>query len=121
MVPQNSVRIYGVHQVFRFVEGIWLHRKGPFFSLGKALFYFIRAQHVLSYIVRNLSRQKDSFNSSSLEIIVYIWSIDQVFRLVEGIWLHRKIRPIRFFPKRSMLPHMCATCSELQSYISTME
>ena len=41
--------------------------------------------------------QKDSFNSSSLEIIVYIWSIDQVFRLVEGIWLHRKIRPIRFF------------------------
>ena len=27
MVAQNTVRTYGVNQVFRFVESIWLHRK----------------------------------------------------------------------------------------------
>ena len=27
MVAQNMVRTYGVNQVFRFVEGIWLDRK----------------------------------------------------------------------------------------------
>ena len=41
----------------------------------------------------------------------------EAFRFVEGIWLHRKSRQIR---KRPILPHMCATCSELPSYISTI-
>ena len=27
MVAQNTVRTYGINQVFRFVEGIWLRRK----------------------------------------------------------------------------------------------
>ena len=44
---------YGVSQVFRFVEGIWLHRKSRRiqFFLEKDLFYIIRAQYVLSYHV----------------------------------------------------------------------
>ena len=35
MVAQNTVRTYGVIQAFRFVEGIWLHRKSR-----KILFFF---------------------------------------------------------------------------------
>ena len=52
MVVKDTVRTYGVNQVFRFVEGIWLHRmirQIRFFFLGKGLFYFIRVQHVLRY------------------------------------------------------------------------
>ena len=43
MVDQTTLRTYGVNQVFRFVKGIWLHRKSlqsRFFFLGKDLFYF---------------------------------------------------------------------------------
>ena len=48
---EHGVRAYGMNQVFRFVTGIWLHRKSRqirFFSLEKDLFYFIPAQDVLS-------------------------------------------------------------------------
>ena len=51
MVAQNTVRTYGVNQVVRFIEGIWLPRKNlkiGFFS-QKNLLYFIRAQFILSY------------------------------------------------------------------------
>ena len=48
--------------------------------------------------------------------------VNQVFRFVEGIWLHRKSREIQFFlRKRLILLHTCTTCSELPSYISTMD
>ena len=52
MVAQNTLRAYEVNEVFRFVEGIWLHRKsrqGRFFFGGKDLFCLICAQNVLSY------------------------------------------------------------------------
>ena len=52
MVAQFAMRTYGVNQAFRLVEGIWLHRKGRQVRnifLGKDFFYFICAQHVLSY------------------------------------------------------------------------
>ena len=45
MEAKNTVRTHGVNQVFRFVEGIWLHRQSRqirFFS-EKTLF-FIPAQ-----------------------------------------------------------------------------
>ena len=42
------------------------------------------------------------------------------FRLVEGIWLHRKSLQTRFFSKRPILLHMCAKCYELSSYSFTM-
>ena len=47
---------------------------------------------------------------------------NQVFRFVEGIWLHRKSRQIQFFfsRKRPFLLHMCAKGSEQLSYTSTM-
>ena len=51
MVAQNTLRTYGVNQVSRFVEGIWLQRKSrqiQTFFLRKDPFYFIRAQHFLS-------------------------------------------------------------------------
>ena len=48
------------------------------------------------------------------------YGVKQAFRFFEGIWLHRKSRQIRFFRKRPILHHTCATCSELPSYISTM-
>ena len=48
------------------------------------------------------------------------YGVYQLFRFVEGIWLHRKSRQIRFFRKRPILLHTCARCSELPSYISTM-
>ena len=51
---------------------------------------------------------------------VRTYGVIQVFRFVEGIWLHRKDRQIRFFRKRPILLHMCATCSELPSYLNTM-
>ena len=47
--------------------------------------------------------------------------VNQAFHFVEGIWLHRKSRQIRFiFRKRPILNNTCPTCSELPSYISTM-
>ena len=51
MVAHINMRTHGVNQAFRFVEGIWLHRKSRQirFSVGKDLFYFISAQHVLNY------------------------------------------------------------------------
>ena len=51
---------------------------------------------------------------------VRTYGVNRVFRLVEGIWLHRMGRQIRFFWERPILLHTCATCSELPSYISTM-
>ena len=45
--------------------------------------------------------------------------VSQIFRLVEGIWLHRQRGPV-FFYLEKMLFHMCATCSEVPSTISTM-
>ena len=51
MIAHFTMRTYGVHQVFRLVEGIWLHRKDHQIriSFGKGQFYIIPAQHVLSY------------------------------------------------------------------------
>ena len=51
MVAHSTMRIYGVKKAFRFVEGIWLHRKGRQArkKIGKDLLYIIRTQHVLSY------------------------------------------------------------------------
>ena len=48
---QNTVRAYGINQLFRFVKGVWLHRKSRRiqFFFGKDLFYLIRAQNFLSY------------------------------------------------------------------------
>ena len=50
MVAHLTMRTHGVNQAFRFVEGIWLHRKSRqirFFS-EKDLVYIIRAQHEMS-------------------------------------------------------------------------
>ena len=38
------------------------------------------------------------------------YRVNQAFRFVEGIWLHRKSRPIRFF---SLEKDMKKTCSQL--------
>ena len=49
------------------------------------------------------------------------YGVNQEFRFVEGIRLHRKSRQIRNnFRKRPILDHICATFFELPSYISTM-
>lgn len=51
---------------------------------------------------------------------VRTYEVTQVFRFAAGIWLHRESRQIRFFfRKRPILLHMCATRSELPSYLST--
>ena len=44
MVAHFTLRTHGVNQAFRFVEGIWLHRK----SHQKDLVYIIRAQREMS-------------------------------------------------------------------------
>ena len=51
MVAHLTMRTHGVDQAFRFVVGIWLHRKSRQirFFFGKGLFYILRAQHDLSY------------------------------------------------------------------------
>ena len=46
--------------------------------------------------------------------------VNKTFRFVEGIWLHRKSRQIRFFWKILIIHHTCAACSKLPSYISSM-
>ena len=51
MVAHFTVRTYWVNQAFRFVEGIWLHRKSRqirFFFSEKDLFYIIHAQREMS-------------------------------------------------------------------------
>ena len=50
MVAQFTMRTYGVKQGFRFVEGIWLHRKSSQirFFFGKDLFFIILAQREMS-------------------------------------------------------------------------
>ena len=50
------------------------------------------------------------------------YGINQVFRFGEGNWPHRKSSQIRnFVRKRPILLNTCATCSELPSYISTVD
>ena len=47
MVAHFTMRTHGVNQAFRFIEGIWLHRKSHqirFFFSEKDLVYIIRAQ-----------------------------------------------------------------------------
>ena len=53
---------------------------------------------------------------------VRTYGVNNLFRFVKGIWLHRQTRYIRFFFSRNshVLLHTCATFSELPSYISTM-
>ena len=49
MVAHFTMRTYGVKQEV-FVQGIWLHRMSSEIRfLGKDLFLFTRAQHVISY------------------------------------------------------------------------
>ena len=51
MVAHLTVRTYGVIQAFRFVKGIWLHRKSHhirFFLSEKDLVYITRAQREMS-------------------------------------------------------------------------
>ena len=46
---------------------------------------------------------------------------NQAIRFVDGHWLPRKSRKIRFFFRdRPILHHTCSTCSELPSHIITM-
>ena len=48
--------------------------------------------------------------------------VNQAFRFVEGIWLHRKIRQIGYFyPKRPIFLHACATLNEQPSNLKTMD
>ena len=52
---------------------------------------------------------------------VRTYGVNQVFRFVEGIWLHRNRKSLQIrFRKRSILLPTCATCFELPSYTSTM-
>ena len=47
--------------------------------------------------------------------------VNQAFRFVEIVWLHRKSHQIRFFfGKRPCLHHTCATWNEQPSNIKTM-
>ena len=47
--------------------------------------------------------------------------VNKAFRFVEGIWLHRESRQIRFFfGKRPYFHHKCATLSEQPSTLKTM-
>ena len=48
------------------------------------------------------------------------YGVNQTFRFIECIWLHRKSRQIRFFSENNHLQHTYATGPELPSYISTM-
>jgi len=50
MVAHFTMRTHGVNQAFRFVEGIWLHRKirQIRFFLEKDLVFIIRAQREMS-------------------------------------------------------------------------
>ena len=44
--------------------------------------------------------------------------VNQAFRFVEGIWLHRQSRHLRFFSRyRPIFIHACATCYKLPSNI----
>ena len=52
---------------------------------------------------------------------VRTYGVNQDFQCVEGIWLHRNSRQIHFFRKYPILLNMCATYSELPSYIRTTE
>ena len=50
MVAHFTMRTHGVIQSFRFVEGIWLHRKSHqtrFFIRKKDFVYIIRAQGLM--------------------------------------------------------------------------
>ena len=50
MVAHFTMRTHGVNQLFRFVEGIWLHRKSRQILLfsEKELVFIIRAQREMS-------------------------------------------------------------------------
>ena len=40
MVAQNTVRTYGINQVFRFIEGIWFHQNGRQIRIFSEKTYF---------------------------------------------------------------------------------
>ena len=71
MEAQNAVLTSAVIQVFRFVEGNWLHKE----SSNQIFFYFIRAHRVLSY--RLLYKYHDAKLLSCLQIAMklqfFIW------------------------------------------------
>ena len=51
MVAHFTMRAYGVNQAFRFVEGIWLHRKSRQirFYVGKShIFHHVLSYHIIS-------------------------------------------------------------------------
>ena len=45
MVAHFTLRTYGVHQAFRFVEGIWLHRKSRQSEIFSGKIYFASYVH----------------------------------------------------------------------------
>ena len=80
MVAQNTVRTYGINQVFLFFKGIWLVLKessNPIF-FGKDLFYYICAHYILSYqfykyhdTVREFKGNRNRCNCTSTEYSHY--------------------------------------------------
>ena len=75
MVAQSTVRTYEVNHEFRCVEGILLLRQRGqirfLFSRKKNLFFFMRAQHVLSYHIIYVPMTEQEINQA-LAMVRYL-------------------------------------------------
>ena len=76
MVAHFTIRAHGVNQAFRFVEGIWLHRKCHQirFFFGKDLVYIIRAQREMSNQPSNIKTMIGT-EKNNLEVKFEIYNV----------------------------------------------
>ena len=62
MVAQNMVRTYEANRVFRFVEGIWLHRK------SRQIQIFVWKSHILHHTCAPCSELPSCISSMGLSM-----------------------------------------------------
>ena len=92
MAARFTMRTYGVNQLFRFDEGIWLHRKSrqPRFFFGKDLFYTILHNSELPSCISTMPHDKQHQGKAKLKL--------RVFRM-------RKISCLEFPPPSTQKNH----------------
>ena len=102
MVAQNTVRTYGVNQVFPFVEDIWLHRKSrqiQFFS-GKTNFTTYVRNMFWAAILYKYHDSTSLGNPTNTARVLNILSLNEFKAINATIWIGKSIfKPFIFYDR----------------------
>ena len=93
MVAHFTMHTHGVCQAFRYLEGIWIHRKSRqiHFFFVKDLIYILCAQHVLSYHLIYVTWQKLFIVTFFDEFLFLLLSRTKIFKSPNGfLWQMKK-------------------------------